>query len=157
VGTDDDDDWVPPRALDPVPPEHVAELKNMFPDALIRRNQRLAAEPALEAVLDDVERVRGVRPSLEVVFSHHRLRVAHPQDRHPLEEPTQGLDATNVTDALVEVADAVFALLADDDMAVTFECPEHGFGLHPRLVDGQAVWWCEPPGHVAAEIGQLGR
>ena len=47
-------------------------------------------------------------------------------------------------------------LLADEDMAVPFECPEHRFGLHPRLVGGVAVWWCQPPGHVLAEIGHLG-
>jgi hypothetical protein len=154
VGKDDDShDWVP---HDPVPPEHVEHLKRMFQEAHFRRDQRLAAEAALDAVLHDAEQVRGVRPTMEVVFSHDRFRIAYPLERHTIEEPTEGLNATNVTDALVEVADAVFDLLADEDIAVPFECPEHGFGLHPRTEDGVAVWWCEPSGHVVARIGYLG-
>ena len=68
----------------------------------------------------------------------------------------QGLDALTPAEALVEVADAVFDLLADEDWQTPFVCPEHGFGLHPLLDDGRAVWWCRPPNHVVAEIGRLG-
>jgi hypothetical protein len=45
-------------------------------DALLLRDQRTAAEAALNAVLDDVERIFGFRPPMEVAFDHHTLRVA---------------------------------------------------------------------------------
>jgi len=157
VGKDDEsNDWLPLRSLDPVPPEHVERLKRLFPAALFQHGQRIAAEAALEAVLDDAERVRGVRPLLEVVFSRNWFRVAYALERHTIERTAERLDAVNLTGVFVEVADAVFDLLADEDMAVPFECPQHSFGLHPRMVGGAAVWWCQPPGHVVAAIGHLG-
>jgi hypothetical protein len=66
------------------------------------------------------------------------------------------LEAPTLTDALVEVADAVFDLLADEAMSVPFECPEYHLGLHPRSESCRAVWWCLPAGHVVADIGHLG-
>jgi len=61
-----------------IPPSLVAWLKDRFTargplpreelEALLRHDQRTAAETALNAVLDDVERVRGFQAEMEVVF-----------------------------------------------------------------------------------------
>ena len=153
------------NSVDDAPPDLLERLKGLvaarqaslqddatFP---LLSERTAVAVAALRAVLDDAERVRGVRPWMEVVYDRG-LRIAYLRALFIAEEPTQGLDALNPAEALVEVADAVFDLLADEDWQVPFVCPEHGFGLHPLLDDGRAVWWCRPPNHVVAEIGRLG-
>jgi hypothetical protein len=84
------------------------------------------------------------------------VRVMYVRGVGSAQEPPEGISTADPAEALVAVADAVFDLLADDERAVPIICPQHGFGLHPRVEAGRATWWCIPGDHVAAEIGHLG-
>jgi hypothetical protein len=92
---------------------------------------------------------------MDVVYAAG-LRVACLRAQFIAVKPSQSLDTFTPAEALVEVTDAVFDLLTDEEWQSPFVSPEHGFGRHPLLDDGRAVWWCAPPNHVVAEIGRLG-
>ena len=66
-----------------------------------------------------------------------------------------GLMSFDPTELLVEVADAAQEIIMDDFM-VWPQCPQHDAGLHPELVDGEAVWVCRVGRHTLARIGRLG-
>jgi hypothetical protein len=66
-----------------------------------------------------------------------------------------GIMSFDPTDLLVEVADAVQEIIMDDSM-VWPECARHNAGLHPELVDGEAVWVCRAGRHTVGRIGRLG-
>jgi hypothetical protein len=66
-----------------------------------------------------------------------------------------GIMSFDPSNLLVEVADAVQEIIMDDSR-VWPECPQHNFGLHPELVDGDAVWVCRAGRHTIGRIGQLG-
>jgi hypothetical protein len=125
-------------------------------DALVLHDQRIVADAALVTVLGDLERVRGDRPWMETMSDGVRVRVAWILEQHIIEEPPTGLEAMCVTEALVEVADAVIDLIAGHEPALPFVCPTHGFGLLPTLLGRRAVWWCVRQGHAVTEIGHLG-
>ena len=65
-----------------------------------------------------------------------------------------GIMSFDPMELLVEVADAVQEIIMDDSW-VWPECPQHDAGLHPELVEGQAMWGCRVGGHTVARIGQL--
>jgi hypothetical protein len=67
-----------------------------------------------------------------------------------------GLMSFDPTELLVEVADAAQEMIMDDS-TVWPECPQHDAGLHPELVDGEAVWVCRSGAHTVARIGRLGK
>jgi len=124
-------------------------------EALSLRAIITTVELALPTVLDDVERVRGVRPDMDVV-SDDAVRIRYLRGAASSEEPPGGLSTPSQLEALVAVADAVLDLLADDERLVPLSCPEHDFGLHPHADESRAVWRCHPGDHVVAEIGRLG-
>jgi hypothetical protein len=66
-----------------------------------------------------------------------------------------GIMSFDPTELLVEVADAVQEIIMDDSM-VWPECPQHNAGLHPELVDREAVWVCRAGRHTIGRIGRLG-
>ena len=66
-----------------------------------------------------------------------------------------GLMSFDPTELLVEIADATQEIIMNDCM-VWPECHQHHVGLHPELVDGEAVWLCRVGGHTIAHIGRLG-
>jgi len=88
------------------------------------------------------------------VTADDKVRLAYIRGLVITEGPPEGLGASHLTEALVEVAAVMLDLLADEDRSVRFECPEHRVQLHPQLENHRAVWWC-PAGHAVAEIGHL--
>ena len=133
-----------PSEVDVVPPASVQRLLDMFPGALLRPNQKAAAEEALTAILDDVERAGGTRPWIEVI-ADDRVRLAYIRDHASAEGPSEGLGASDLTEPLVEVAVAVVLdRLGDEDKSFPCESSEHRVQLHPQLGDRRAVWWCHP-------------
>jgi len=107
------DDWNPrmrPQTSDDdvVPPASVQWLLDMFPGALLRHNQKTAAEEALTAILDDVERAGGVRPWMELL-DNNGLRVMYLLGDAIAERPATGVGGSSLTEALVEVAAAAAA------------------------------------------------
>jgi hypothetical protein len=120
------------------------------------RDVRAVAAIALVRVRDDLERVEGPRRHMELV-ANDELRVAYLLEDEVAEEPPQGLSTPDQGEMLVAVADAVFDLVVDEEGGLgPFVCPEHGFGLHPQVAVGRAVWRCRPSEHIVAAIGHLG-
>jgi hypothetical protein len=67
--------------------------------------------------------------------------------------PEQGKDPVT---ALAAVADDAQEAVMISICGVWPTCPEHRLGVHARVRDGAAVWWCRVDGgHVAARVGQL--
>ncbi len=75
---------------------------------------------------------------------------------------TSGIWSSQVT----EDGPELLALVADElqDAVVEFlfgvwpVCPQHQLGAHPKVIDGQASWWCSHgTGHSIAPVGQWGR
>jgi hypothetical protein len=119
------------------------------------RDIRAAAGVALQRVLDDFERVRGVRPHIEL-SDHDGLRVVYARAEGIAMEPPEGLATPSALDALVAVGTAVVDLLADDDPEMPLVCQHHGRGhLEPRAVNDRAIWWCGYGHHIVGEIGHL--
>ncbi|MHC3473543.1 hypothetical protein ACYF6T_33300 [Streptomyces sp. 7R007] len=52
----------------------------------------------------------------------------------------------------VDVAEAIQTHLADRHRTVWPLCPDHRTGTHPKLVSGQAVWWCPAGSHDSEPI-----
>jgi hypothetical protein len=59
--------------------------------------------------------------------------------------------STELTAAVVELAGYVQEWIAQD-LGMWPSCRQHGFGLHPRVEQGRAVWFC-PRAHVESAIG----
>jgi hypothetical protein len=66
-----------------------------------------------------------------------------------------GVHSVGVDQLTVEVADAVQEEVMERSWRAWPECGRHRLGLHPRMVDGVAVWWCRTGGHVQDRIGDL--
>ena len=59
-------------------------------------------------------------------------------------------------DMLVLVAEELQEAVTESLFAAWPVCPEHQFGLHTRVINDQAVWWCSAgDGHAIAAIGNL--
>ena len=70
--------------------------------------------------------------------------------------PSEG-DGSDPAAGLVLVADELQDAVMESLFAVWPVCPQHDWGLHPRVVDDRAVWRCEGgTGHVVADIGRWG-
>ena len=67
-----------------------------------------------------------------------------------------GLMSFDPSELLVEVADAAQEIIMDNRM-IWPGCPHHNAGLHPELVDGEAVWVCRVGRHTISRIGRLGQ
>ncbi len=66
-----------------------------------------------------------------------------------------GVHSVGVDELTVEVADVVQEEVMERLWSAWPECRRHRLGLHPRMVDGVAVWWCRTGAHVQDRIGDL--
>ena len=58
---------------------------------------------------------------------------------------------------LMLVADELQDAVMESLFGVWPVCPQHQLGAHPRVSNGQAVWWCSGgAGHVFAAVGHWG-
>jgi hypothetical protein len=72
---------------------------------------------------------------------------------------TSGISPGDVTadgpELLALVADELQDAVMESLSGVWPVCPRHQFGAHPKVFDGQAVWWCsDRAGHVISAVGQ---
>jgi len=96
-------------------------------DAVERRANeeiRAAAEGALRRVLDDLERVQGRRPRIEL-HDHDGLRVAYLEEGRIATEPPEGLVTPSELGAVLTVTTAVLDLLADVKPEAPLVCQHH--------------------------------
>lgn len=56
--------------------------------------------------------------------------------------------------ALATVADNAQGAVMHSINAAWPVCSVHSMGVHAKIHDGVAVWWCRPGGHVVKAIGQ---
>lgn len=68
---------------------------------------------------------------------------------------TPAISSLRAPEALCEVADNLRDHVVDDLWSVWPVCPADGLGLDPRVVEGQAVWYCRVRQHLVSPIGAL--
>jgi hypothetical protein len=108
------------------------------------------ARADVEIVRRDVERTTEWRPTIEIDEYAETVRIALDSGWS-----TPAFDNCENPAALVEIADYLQDHVIHELQGAWPLCGAHGFGAHPELRDGTAVWWCRHPGHVVAEIGDL--
>jgi uncharacterized protein YqcC (DUF446 family) len=114
-----------------------------------------SAHQALELVLDDVERVDSLRPTVTLYYETG-IRVRCELGAYRTEESVDILDpdGPKVVEA---IAAAVFDVIAEVIASPPLLCVEHSVGLHARTRSGRCVWWCSVGRHELAAIGELDR
>jgi hypothetical protein len=69
--------------------------------------------------------------------------------------PSMSAAPFDVAAGIVEVADYLQERVIDNAGPVWPVCPSHGFGLHPQVNVGRAMWWCRPLDHPVSVVGEL--
>jgi hypothetical protein len=117
--------------------------------ALIEEARREALNAALREVLHEVKEKRGE----ELAFSIEE-RSDNPLGCRP-GFYLLGTQLYSVTepDGIAEIGEIIQDEIIDRDQEVWPVCPDHTVGLHAKVVDGRAVWWCNPGSHSLGEIG----
>jgi hypothetical protein len=110
------------------------------------------AERVLAVVLGDLHRTTPLRPDVTVDECNHAVRITINGN---FTTPALSVAPYEVTAGFVEVAAYVQDNVCDDTGAIWPVCPFHGFGLHPQIDAGRAMWWCRPRDHPIAAIGEL--
>lgn len=63
--------------------------------------------------------------------------------------------ALRAPEATVEIADNLRDHVVEYLWSAWPTCPEHGFGLYPRVEGPDALWWCRRHEHAVSAIGEL--
>jgi hypothetical protein len=113
---------------------------------------------ALEGVVKDLRATgltgsaRAVLPDdldLPNVWLRYQGRFGHTSGISPSDVQEDG------PELLVLVADELQDAVMESLFGVWPVCPQHQLGTHPKLFEGQAVWWCSArAGHVISAVGQ---
>lgn len=146
----DDPDWVKWLAI-LFSSGHVATGETLLPAIFA---DRLATAEAAKLRLDrDLRNSLPSPPVLELQM-HGRLVVITLDGNVSAHQP-DGYFRLSGEEVAVEAAASVQDVMAEDMWVVWPTCPVDAAGLHARVVDARAVWYCEKSKHVVANVGDL--
>lgn len=120
--------------------------------------QREVAEGASRRVAADVAHTTGTVVAIELATWDRTMRITC--DGKTRDGDT-GFVAIGREEAACEVADTVQDVLQERSWKVWPTCAAHDSGLHPDLINGEAVWLCRrgkhhtPIGALGDEAGRL--
>jgi hypothetical protein len=121
-------------------------------EVVFRLGQLALTERALAAVIGDLHRTTKWRPDVTVDDSDGAVRITIDGN---VTTPSLSVAPYAVAAGFVEVAAYVQENVSDNAGAIWPVCSFHGFGLHPQINAGRAMWWCRPRDHPIAAIGEL--
>ena len=109
-------------------------------DEIGAANEVRLARDAVALFRADVEHTLGLNPPITMWRNEDRTLVIAYNGNYTV--PV--FFACRAPEAVCEVADNLRDHVVDHLSAAWPVCPLHDFGLDPRTVDGQAVWFCRP-------------
>jgi hypothetical protein len=105
-----------------------------------------------ELLRADLERTTNLRPVIDVWWSDE---TGTPVASYNGSYSTPPLFSIRAPEGICEVADNLRDHVMDDLWTVWPVCPDDGFGLDPRPVEGRASWYCRRGNHTVGPIGEL--
>jgi hypothetical protein len=115
-------------------------------------DQVALADRAVASVLGDLHRTSSFRPKVNVDDVDGSIRITV---NGSYTTPSMSAAPFDVAAGIVEVADYLQEKVIDNAGPVWPVCPWHGFGLHPQVNVGRAMWWCRPLDHPVSVVGEL--